>query len=106
MYWLMQEPVICKSLGAKKSACFNKKESKEQDKHSCPNNLECVLDDSCGDPCHYNLFGLKDEHAKEIFKQNGWNGFFMCVDGADSVPLTLETLKCKKHQFELRGMNQ
>lgn len=43
-----------------------------------PNHPKLELDDSNGDPCHYNIFGLTDKEAKRFFQGEGNGEYFIC----------------------------
>lgn len=47
-------------------------------KDQLPANTSLELDDSHGDPCHYNVFGLKDKEAKRFFQTEGIGSYFIC----------------------------
>ena len=38
-------------------------------------------DNSNGDNCHYNIFGISNNKARRIFYENIENAIFLCVDG-------------------------
>lgn len=52
------------------------------------------LDDSQGDICHYNLTGLSDKKAKDVFKDNREGNLFFCHEDehVNKTELELSTM--------------